>query len=102
MYIQSKCGIRFADQQAAKRYDFSSDWITHSVDQILKRLNIENLDVLLLHRPDPLMEVDEVAEAMRQLKQSGKVSHFGVSNMNLHQVNLPAIGVGSTFSGESA
>ncbi len=53
-----------------------------SVDGILKRLGTEYLDILLLHRPDPLVEPEEVAEAFSKLKESGKVRHFGVSNMN--------------------
>jgi predicted oxidoreductase len=84
--LQSKCGIRFASANAPQRYDFSAQWITHSVDGILQRLNIEQLDVLLLHRPDPLMQVEEVAETFHQLQQSGKVKHFGVSNMQQHQM----------------
>lgn len=84
--IQSKCGIRFADNTAPGRYDFSYHWITSSVDKILSRLGIEQLDVLQLHRPDPLMEINEVAQAFEQLTQQGKVKHFGVSNMNHHQI----------------
>ena len=87
MLIQSKCGIRFADKSLPGRYDFSSQWIHQSVDGILKRLNIEQLDVLLLHRPDPLMEVNEVAEVFESLQRQGKVKHFGVSNMNHHQID---------------
>ena len=86
IFIQSKCGIRFADENAPARYDFSSDWIIHSAENSLKRLRTEYLDILLLHRPDPLMEPEEVAAAFEQLQSSGKVKHFGVSNMNLHQV----------------
>ena len=84
--LQSKCGIRFASTNEPQRYDFSRQWITNSVDGILKRLQIEQLDVLLLHRPDPLMQVEEVAETFNQLQQSGKVKHFGVSNMQQHQM----------------
>lgn len=84
--LQSKCGIRFANENEPQRYDFSCQWITNSVDGILKRLQIEQLDVLLLHRPDPLMQVEEVAETFNQLQQSGKVKHFGVSNMQQHQM----------------
>lgn len=84
--LQSKCGIRFASTKEPQRYDFSRQWITNSVDGILKRLQIEQLDVLLLHRPDPLMQVEEVAETFNQLQQSGKVKHFGVSNMQQHQM----------------
>jgi predicted oxidoreductase len=87
MVIQSKCGIRFQQGQVPGRYDFSKSWIMESVEGILTRLNIEHLDVLLLHRPDPLMEVDEVAEAFSQLKQQGKVLHFGVSNMQAAQMD---------------
>ena len=89
LYIQSKCGIRFADDQGNPgRYDFSKDWIIGSVEGSLKRLNIDHLDVLLLHRPDPLMEPDEVAEAFSTLKSAGKVRYFGVSNMQLHQIQF--------------
>lgn len=86
--LQSKCGIRFQDEQAPGRYDFSKSHILNSVDGILKRLSTDYLDILLLHRPDPLMEPEEVAEAFRELKQSGKVKNFGVSNMNKSQIQL--------------
>lgn len=86
--IQSKCGIRFAENKIPGRYDFSKKHILDSVDGILKRLQIEYLDILLMHRPDPLMEPEEVAEAFQILKTSGKVQHFGVSNMNTAQVKL--------------
>ncbi|MDP5137259.1 aldo/keto reductase [Rheinheimera baltica] len=86
--LQSKCGIRFADANTPQRYDFSAGWISSSVDNILSRLNIEQLDVLLLHRPDPLMQPEEVAEAFAQLQQAGKVKQFGVSNMQQHQMQL--------------
>lgn len=83
MVIQTKCGIR-----SGICYDFSKDHILTSVDGSLKRLNTEYVDYLLLHRPDALMEVDEVAEAFRVLKESGKVKHFGVSNHNSYQIEL--------------
>lgn len=86
--IQSKCGIRFAEGDIPGRYDFSKSHILESVDGILSRLGTEYLDILLLHRPDPLMEPEEVAEAFNQLKQSGKVRHFGVSNMSAGQIRL--------------
>ena len=86
IYIQSKCGIRFADDGGPKRYDFSREWVTTSVDNILGRLNSEYLDLLLLHRPDPLMELDEIADTLIRIKNSGKALHFGVSNMNQHQI----------------
>ena len=86
--IQSKCGIRFADGDLPGRFDFSKEHILQSVDGSLSRLGIEYLDVLLLHRPDPLVEPDEVAEAFGQLKASGKVRYFGVSNMNVGQIRF--------------
>ncbi len=88
MFIQSKCGIRFKDSLGPGRYDFSFDWIQSSVDNILTRLHIEQLDVLMLHRPDPLMEPDEVAKVFHQLQQTGKVKHFGVSNMHQSQISF--------------
>lgn len=80
--LQSKCGIRQG------MFDFSKEHILNSVDAILKRLNTEFLDVLLLHRPDALVEPEEVAEAFDQLEASGKVRHFGVSNQNPMQIQL--------------
>ena len=77
--LQSKCGIR---KDGIVRYDFSRDYILESVDGILKRLNTEYLDVLLLHRPDPLVEPEEVAEAFDRLHTAGKVRNFGVSNQS--------------------
>ena len=82
MILQSKCGIR------PGRYDFSKDYILSSVDGILKRLETDYLDVLLLHRPDALAEPEEVAEAFEMLHQSGKVRHFGVSNHRPYQIAL--------------
>lgn len=81
--IQSKCSII-----PGVAYDCSKEHILQSVDAILQRLNSEYLDVLLLHRPDALMEPEEVAEAFRTLKESGKVRHFGVSNQNSGQMAL--------------
>lgn len=82
MIIQSKCGIRDG------LYDFSKEHILNSVDGILKRLKTDYLDSLLLHRPDTLMEPEEVAEAFRVLKANGKVRNFGVSNQNPMQIEL--------------
>lgn len=84
MIIQSKCGIR----PEGGYFDFSKEHIINSVDGILKRLKTEYLDVLLLHRPDPLMEPEEVAEAFNELQEKGKVRHFGVSNHNPMQIEL--------------
>ncbi|MDU4695420.1 MULTISPECIES: aldo/keto reductase [Paenibacillus] len=80
--LQSKCGIRQGS------FDFSKEHILSSVDGILKRLKTEYLDVLLLHRPDALVEPEEVAEAFDQLHTAGKVRHFGVSNQNPMQIQL--------------
>lgn len=86
--IQSKCGIRFEDEKAPKRYDFSPEWITQSVENSLTRLNIEQLDILMLHRPDPLMEPELIAQAFEHLQSTGKVKNFGVSNMQQHQMHF--------------
>ncbi|MWC30985.1 aldo/keto reductase [Paenibacillus sp. MMS18-CY102] len=80
--LQSKCGIRQGS------FDFSKAHILNSVDGILQRLNTDYLDVLLLHRPDALVEPEEVAEAFDLLESSGKVRHFGVSNQNPMQIEL--------------
>jgi predicted oxidoreductase len=88
LVIQSKCGIRFEEGSAPKRYDFSRDHILKAVDQSLGRLGLERLDILLLHRPDLLMEPDEIAEAFSKLLESGKVSHFGVSNVGAEQIKF--------------
>ena len=86
--IQSKCGIRFPEGDIPNRYDFSKGHILNSVDGSLSRLGVDYLDILLLHRPDPLVEPEEVAEAFDTLKNSGKVRHFGVSNMSSSQIKL--------------
>ncbi|WP_137663297.1 aldo/keto reductase [Enterococcus hulanensis] len=84
-FIQSKGGIVTGDD---KRYDFSKQHLLDSVDGILERMGIDYLDSYLLHRPDPLMEPEEVAEAFDILQASGKVRHFGVSNVNPEQFQL--------------
>ncbi len=86
MVLQSKCGIRFDAGTTPKRYDFSKEWISSSVEGILERLNIEHLPILLLHRPDVLMDVEEVAEVFSELQKQGKVGQFGVSNMSASQM----------------
>jgi predicted oxidoreductase len=89
--LQSKCGIRFADDPhlgVPARYDFSREHILHSVEGILRRLGTDYLDILLLHRPDPLAEPAEVASAFDELQRSGKVRHFGVSNHSASQISL--------------
>lgn len=81
--LQSKCGIR-----PGICYDMSKEYIIKSVDGILERLNTDYLDVLLLHRPDALVEPYEVAEAFDELYQKGKVRSFGVSNHKPMQIEL--------------
>lgn len=82
LVLQSKCGIR------SGFFDFSKQHILTAVEGSLKRLQTDYLDLLLLHRPDALVEPEEVAEAFSQLLQSGKVRHFGVSNHNPGQIEL--------------
>lgn len=82
MIIQSKCGIK------SGMYDLSKQYIIQSVDGILKRLNVEYLDILLLHRPDALVEPEEVASAFDELLDKGKVLKFGVSNHKPMQIEL--------------
>ncbi|GHU94834.1 aldo/keto reductase [Bacteroidia bacterium] len=82
IFIQSKCGIRNG------YYDFSKEYILEAVDGILSRLKTSYLDVLLLHRPDALMEPYEIAEAFDRLLLCGKVRAFGVSNCNPMQIEL--------------
>ena len=82
LILQSKCGIRKGF------WDFSKEHILDSVEGILKRLKTDYLDVLLLHRPDALVEPEEVAQAFEQLHQRGLVRHFGVSNHNPSQIEL--------------
>ncbi|TMR69077.1 aldo/keto reductase family oxidoreductase [Streptococcus pseudopneumoniae] len=85
MWIQSKCGILIEE---FTYFDFSKDYIIKSVDGILQRLKIDHLDSLLLHRPDALMESDQVAEAFDLLYKQGKVRDFGVSNQNPMMMEL--------------
>jgi len=83
IFLQSKCGIR-----KGVAFDFSREHILASVDGSLKRLKTDYLDVLLLHRPDALVEPEEVAEAFAVLQDSGKVRNFGVSNQKPMQIQL--------------
>jgi predicted oxidoreductase len=86
IYLQTKCGIRFAPP--LHRFDFSYEHIVNSVEGSLRRLKTDYVDVLLLHRPDPLVEPEEVARALDELAQSGKVRWFGVSNHTAAQMDL--------------
>ena len=83
LIIQTKCGI-----VPGKMFDFSYEHIIRSAEESLKRLKTDYIDVFLLHRPDALVEPDEVARAFDELKASGKVRAFGVSNQNPYQMQL--------------
>jgi len=92
MEIVTKCGIKLTSEHRPShgfhRYDTSYEHIIWSAENSLKALNIDAIDCLLIHRHDPLMNADEVARAFSDLKQQGKVKHFGVSNHLPHQFNL--------------
>ncbi len=92
LQLVSKCGIQLTTENRpanrVKHYDTSYAHIQQSVNNSLKNLNTDYLDLLLIHRPDPLMEPDEVARAFSDLKQSGKVRYFGVSNFTPRQFEL--------------
>ena len=89
LQLITKCGIRMVtpnrpDHQI-KSYDTSAAHIRASLERSLKNLHTDHVDLLLIHRPDPLMDFDEVAGAFERLRQQGKVKHFGVSNFSRHQ-----------------
>ncbi len=87
----SKCGIQLQDinrNNNIKHYNYSKEHITKSVEQSLQNLQTDYLDVLLLHRPSPLMQTDEIAAAIDTLKTSGKIIGFGVSNFSASQMDL--------------
>lgn len=89
--VQTKCGIRFAGTPGSAdpaRYDFSYNHIVTSVEGSLKRLQTDVIDILLLHRPDALVEPEQVARAFDELHRSGKVRYFGVSNHTAGQIAL--------------
>ena len=87
--LVSKCGIKLVSpqrpQHTIQHYDTSAAHISASVDNSLRQLGTDRLDLLLIHRPDPLMAFDEIAAAFARLRQDGKVLHFGVSNFSRHQ-----------------
>ena len=89
MQLVSKCGIKLVTpqrpQHSIQHYDTSASHIIASAEESLRQLHTDRLDLLLIHRPDPLMQFDEVAEAFSLLRKSGKVLHFGVSNFSRHQ-----------------
>ena len=87
----SKCGIQFDANERAKRvkhYEYGKAYIIESVERSLNLLQTEYLDLLLLHRPSPLMNPTEIAEAVHQLKEQGKIKQFGVSNFTPSQIQL--------------
>lgn len=89
--LASKCGIRVQGDpgpESPGRYDFRAYYILSCVEDSLRRLGVEQLDLLMLHRPDYLMHADEVASAFAALLSSGKVANFGVSNFSPSQVDL--------------
>jgi predicted oxidoreductase len=92
MEIVTKCGIvlpsKNRPQHKTHHYNTSKKHILSSVEHSLKNLRTDYIDVLLIHRPDPFMNGEEVAEAFIQLKEQGKVRHFGVSNFKQHQWNM--------------
>ena len=89
MQLVSKCGIKLVGaarpEHTIQHYDTSASHIIASAENSLRQLGTDHLDLLLIHRPDPLMQFDEVADAFRRLRQDGKVLHFGVSNFSRHQ-----------------
>jgi predicted oxidoreductase len=87
LFLQTKCGI-YQSEGTTVRFDFSKEHILKSVDGSLKRLHTDYVDTLLLHRPDALVEPEEVAEAFNILHSSGKVRYFGVSNQKPMQIEL--------------
>lgn len=89
LFIQSKTGIVLnAGPLKSCIYKLSSDYVNAQVDKILKRLSVDYLDALLLHRPDPLTSMEELAQTLIKLKEKGKVKSFGVSNMSTSQIQL--------------
>lgn len=89
--IISKCGIQLESEKrenSIKHYNYSTEYIIWSVEQSLINLETEYLDLLLLHRPSPLMKADDIAEAVERLKRDGKILDFGVSNFTPSQCDL--------------
>ncbi|MDN3611979.1 aldo/keto reductase [Vibrio ostreicida] len=92
LQIVTKCDIKLCSdrfpQRTVNHYDTSASHLCESVNNSLARLNVDHIDVLLIHRPDALMEADEVADTFEQLHNAGKVKHFGVSNFTASQFDL--------------
>jgi predicted oxidoreductase len=92
MQLVSKCGIKLLSnkrpQHGIQHYDTGAAHIIASAEESLRQLHTDHLDLLLIHRPDPLMDFDEIADAFTRLKEAGKVLHFGVSNFSRHQFEV--------------
>ena len=90
--IITKCGIQFASEKRPdnriKHYNYNKDYIIWSAENSLKNLKTDHLDLFLIHRPSPLMQADEIAEAVAKLKADGKIKEFGVSNFTPSQTDL--------------
>lgn len=89
--LMSKCGIQYvcdARNNKTKHYEYLKGYIVWSAEQSLKNLKTDYLDLLLLHRPSPLMEPEEISEAVSQLKKQGKINDFGVSNFTPSQIAM--------------
>ncbi len=87
----SKCGIQYVGERrdnTIKHYNYSKEYIIWSAEESLKNLKTDYLDTFLLHRPSPLMQPNEIAEAITHLQESGKIIEFGVSNFTPSQLNL--------------
>lgn len=90
MEIVTKCGIKRPPEYAFHHYDTSKEHIIDSVETSLQKLGTDRVDLLLVHRPDPLMDPDAVADAFSRLREDGKVLHFGVSNFTPSQFEMLA------------
>jgi predicted oxidoreductase len=90
--LVSKCGIKLLSNKrpahTIQHYDTTASHIVASAEESLRQLHTDRLDLLLIHRPDPLMDFDEIADAFSRLKQAGKVLHVGVSNFSRHQFEV--------------
>ncbi|MFT4652443.1 MAG: putative oxidoreductase [Kangiellaceae bacterium] len=86
LILQSKVGVKLTPSFDICHYDLSGDWITETVNASIKRLHDNNLDILFLHRPDPLMQLEETANALMKLHEQGKFEYLAVSNMHAGQI----------------
>ena len=86
LILQTKIGIKLQPEYSLNHYDLSSDWITQAVNASVKRLHDNTIDILFLHRPDPLMQLDDAARALTKLHEQGKFEYLAVSNMHAGQI----------------